>query len=163
MGVAALAEGLAATPLSKVIGDTAWVTPAVQTVHILAIAAVMAAILMTNLRALDAFGRDETLARFSHRYAGWIVGALLVLLASGSLLIVGEPQRSLENSVFWLKMSCLAVALLATATIHAPLAGNDAFWESKGRAVVLRGLAGSSLLVWVAIIFAGRWIAYAVT
>ena len=163
MGLAALASGLAATPLSKLIGDTAWVTPTVQTVHILAIAAIMAAILMTNLRALGVFGREETLARFSHRYAGWIVGALLVLLASGSLLIVGEPQRSLQNSVFWLKMSCLAVALLATATIHAPLARDECFWDSQGRAVVLRGLAGGSLLVWAAIIFAGRWIAYAVT
>lgn len=161
MPIAGLVQWLAATSLSKAIGDNAWVTPTVQTVHILAIAAIMSAILMTNLRALGALGREETLARFSHRYAGWIVVALLVLAASGSLLIVGEPQRSLENTVFWLKMSCLAVALVATAAIHAPLAYDDQFWGSKGRTLMLRGLAASSLLVWAATIFAGRWIAYA--
>jgi hypothetical protein len=156
----AVSMRLAGTSLSKTIGDNAWITPTVQTVHILAIAMIMAAVLMTNLRALGALGRQETLARFSHRYVGWIAGALVVLAASGSLLIIGEPQRSLGNPIFWLKMSCLAAVLLATAVIHAPLRRDGEFWDTGGRAVALRGLAFSSLLVWTAIIFSGRWIAY---
>jgi len=161
MSLDKLVSWLAATGASKAIGDHAWVTPTVQTVHILAIALIMSAILMTNLRALGALGRDEPLSRFSDRYGPWIWAALAVLAASGATLIVGEPRRSLENPVFLLKMGMLAVALTATLAILLPLRRDREFWLAGGRAAVLKGLAGSSLAVWVAIVFAGRWIAYA--
>jgi hypothetical protein len=154
---------LADTKLSTEIGAHGWVTPSVQTVHILAIAVIMSAILMTNLRALGAVGREESIARFSHQYAPWILGSLLVLLISGSALIIGEPKRALENPVFVLKMGLLAIALLLTAGIHAPLRRDADFWRNGSRLVVLRSMAGVSLGVWAGIIFAGRWIAYAVT
>ena len=154
---------LADTPVSLAIGDHAWITPTVQTVHILAIAIVMSAILMTNLKALGAVGHDDTLLGFSQLYAPWICGALIVLLFSGATLIVGEPRRSLENPVFILKMVLLCIALLLTAAIHAPLRRNAAFWGTARRGGLLRGMALLSLGVWAAIVFSGRWIAYAVT
>lgn len=163
MDVDKFATWLGSTEVSKQIGEHGWVTPLVQSIHILAIAAIMSAILMTNLRALGAVGREETLSRFSRRYLPWILFALLVLAVSGSTLIVGEPKRSLENPIFILKMGLLLVALAATAIIHAPLRANGEFWRPAGRTLVLRALACSSLAVWAGIIFAGRWIAYAAT
>lgn len=154
---------LADSPPSALIGAHNWITPAVQTVHIVAIAVVMAAILMTNLKALGALGGDATLEQFSESYLPWIKGALLVLLVSGSILIIGEPKRSLDNPVFGLKMACLLVALTLTAIIHAPLRRESGFWTAPARRIPLRGLAAVSLTLWTAIIFAGRWIAYAVT
>jgi hypothetical protein len=163
MNIGHFTSWLADTQVSKAIGDHAWVTPLVQTLHILAIAVIMSAILMTNLRALGVVGRDESLLRFSHRYAPWIAFALLALAISGATLIVGEPKRALENPVFVLKMGLLVLALAATAIIHAPLRYDAEFWRSKARTVALRSLAVSSLAVWAGIIFAGRWIAYAVS
>jgi hypothetical protein len=154
---------LADSPVSVTIGAHGWITPAVQTVHILAIAVIMAAILMTNLKALGAVGAEDTILGFSRRYAPWIGGALIVLLISGATLIVGEPRRSLENPVFILKMGLLCVALLLTAAIHAPLRRDAGFWQAGPRLAVLRGMAVVSLGVWAGIVFAGRWIAYAVT
>ena len=118
------------TPLSQAIQTAGWVVPAVQTVHILAIAAVMASALMIALR-LDA------------RFRPVIWWALPVLAATGLVMIVGEPVRSLENPVFQLKM-----ALLATAIVVALL-------PYKNRAVAV-----ASLSLWIGIVFAGRWIAY---
>jgi hypothetical protein len=163
MNVDAFVSWLADTPVSVGIGAHDWITPAVQTVHILAIASIMAAILMTNLRALGAVGHGESMARFSRVYTPRIGLALLVLLISGSTLIVGEPRRSLENPVFVLKMALLAAALLLAAAIHLPLRGDDEFWTPASRRPVLRALAAASLALWIAIIFAGRWIAYALT
>lgn len=154
------ANWLAASPLSVEIGAYDWITPAIQTVHIVAIAVVMAAILMTGLKALGALGRDETLAQFSRIFAPWIVGALIVLLVSGTALIVGEPHRALENPVFYVKMALLAFALALTGAIHAPLRKNAAYWAAPVRQTGLRAIVASSLLAWTAIIFAGRWIAY---
>jgi hypothetical protein len=153
-------EWLADTPLSVQLGAHDWITPSVQTVHIIAIAVIMAAILMTCLKALGLTGSDQTLAQFSRAFAPWIVGALIVLVLSGSTLIVGEPKRSLENPVFGLKMALLLVALALTVTIHAPLRQDELFWTIASRQLALRSIVAVSLLVWTAIIFAGRWIAY---
>ena len=161
MSLDAFVNWLAESPLSIAIGGHNWVTPAVQTVHILAIAAIMAGVLMTDLKALGAVGRGEPMLRFTRRYGPSALVALFIALVSGSTLIIGEPARSLQNPIFVLKMALLLSALVLTAAIHGPILRDESFWT--GRTLALRGLAGLSLLIWMSIIFAGRWIAYAVT
>src|SRR5712671_5180036 len=87
------------TPLSQTIQSAGWIVPAVQTIHILAIAAVVSSALMIALRS------DTRL-----RQVIW--WALPVLLATGIVMIIGEPVRSLANPVFQLKMALLASALV---------------------------------------------------
>jgi hypothetical protein len=58
--------------------------------------------------------------------------------------------------VFWAKMSFLACALIITGAIQ--LAVSRGFWDR--RRVIARITAVVSLLLWVSIVAAGRWIAY---
>ena len=132
------------TPLSQAIQSTAWVVPAVQTIHILAIAAVMSSVLMLDLRLLGIVGGDQPLARVTSRFRPVIWWTLPILLATGAVMIIGEPARSLANSVFQLKMLLLLAAIAVTAAFH------------KGPRIV----AVLSLSLWIGIVFAGRWIAY---
>src|SRR5882672_8258310 len=118
------------TPLSQAIQSAGWVVPAVQTIHILAIAAVTASALMIALR-LDA------------RFRPVIWWALPVLAATGLVMIVGEPVRSLENPVFQLKMALLVCAIVVSLLPY------------KNRPAAV-----ASLSLWIGIVFAGRWIAY---
>src|SRR5881227_3392388 len=67
------------TDWSQAIQSTPWVVPAVQTVHILAIATVLGAVLMINLRLLGLAGVDQPLARQSQRYLPVIWWTLPVL------------------------------------------------------------------------------------
>ena len=67
-----------ATPLSQAIQNAPWVVPTVQTVHILAIAALMASMLMINLRLVNWVGRDQPLAQVSQRFCPVIWWALPV-------------------------------------------------------------------------------------
>src|SRR5467141_1727408 len=132
------------TPLSQTIQSTGWIVPAVQTVHILSIAAVLSSVLMIDLRLMGFLGRDQPLARVSERFLPVIWWTLPVLLATGSVMIIGEPARSLANPVFQLKMALLVAAIAVTAALHK---------ESRIIAIL-------SLSLWVGIVFAGRWIAY---
>jgi hypothetical protein len=59
-------------------------------------------------------------------------------------------------------MLLLLSALALTAVIHAPLRRRADYWLAPERRPLLRGLATLSLGLWTAIVFAGRWIAYAV-
>jgi hypothetical protein len=158
--LAPFAGWLAATPVSMAIGSQAWITPAVQCVHILAIATVMSGMLMLNMRLLGAVGRQESLARFARRYLDWIWPALLVLLLSGAVLVVGEPKRELENQVFLLKMALVCAAAALTLTVQWPLGRDGAFWDAGGRRRLAQAIAVVCIAIWVAIVFSGRWIAY---
>jgi hypothetical protein len=149
------------TPLSQTIQTIGWIVPTVQTVHILAIAAVMASVLMIDLRLLGILGREQPVARVSGRFRPVIWWTLPILLASGMLMIIGEPVRSLENPIFQLKMGLLIAAIVATLSYQIPLGRDPAFWDITGsRRGAARVIAVLSLLLWVSIVFAGRWIAY---
>src|SRR5580700_1200575 len=115
---------LAATPLSQEIQDVSWIIPTVQTVHIVSIAIVMTSMAMLDLRLVGIAGRRQTLTDMAARFLPWVWIALVVLLCSGSILIIGEPARDLMNTVFWLKMSLLATGMLLTWTFQHMLRRN---------------------------------------
>ena len=147
-----------ATALSQAIQATKWVVPLVQTVHILAIAALLSSVLMINLRLLGVAGTDQTLARVSERFRPVVWWSLPVPLASGLILIIGEPARSLTNPFFQLKMCLLAVVLIVTLLSQRALNSDSGVWDK--RVATGRAIAMLSLLLWAGIVFAGRWIAY---
>lgn len=152
---------LAATSFSQVLQTVGWIIPAVQTVHILAVAAVVTSALMIDLRLLGIRGREQSVAAIAGRFLPFIWWPLPVLLATGSLLIIAEPARSLENPVFILKMGLLLAAAGITLACQIPLRRDAAFWElSVARRRAGQLIAGASIPLWVAIICAGRWIAY---
>lgn len=161
MTLHAFCEWLAQTPVSLVIQNVSWIIPSVQSIHILCIAIVMSAVFMVDLRLLGVIGRDQPVAAYTSRFLTWIWPTLGVLLISGSILITGEPTRSLENPAFQTKMVLLILAMITTAVLQRPTAKDPAYWElRRGRKLSAAGLAVLSLVLWVGIVFAGRWIAY---
>jgi hypothetical protein len=154
---------LAATPVSETIQTTGWIIPALQTIHILSVAVVFSSAIIVDLRIWRLLQRDVPLPDVARRFLPVIWPVLLILLITGSLLIIGEPRRSLLNTTFDLKMALLAVALALTAALQWRLssAPEARDWENKrGRRIAARLAATGSILAWCGILFAGRWIAY---
>ena len=152
---------LAATSLSHIIQTTKWVIPALQTIHILSVAVVFSSAVLVDLRLWRLLNRDVPLPELARRFLPTIWPVLLVLLITGSLLIIGEPKRSLLNSAFYLKMALLAVAIVLTAWLQWSLSSSPNFWDTnKVRRMAGQFAATLSILVWCGILFAGRWIAY---
>jgi hypothetical protein len=157
-------DWLAAAPVSLTLQGVSWLVPTVQTLHILAIAAVLTSASMINLRLAGVGARTLTLAAATARFVPWVWSAVVVLALSGSILIVIEPRRPLTNPVFFLKLALIvAVALVMLATSW-PLRRDALYWE---RSVARRRLGWSiavlSTALWIGVICAGRWIAYTLT
>ncbi|MGC1643056.1 MAG: hypothetical protein WA781_20845, partial [Pseudolabrys sp.] len=85
------------TTLSQAIQVTKWVVPTVQTVHILAIAAVASSALMIDLRLIGVFWADRPMRNVSSRFLPFVWWPLLILFVTGALMIIAEPARSLKN------------------------------------------------------------------
>jgi len=161
MSLEAFANWLSQTPASQVVQNVSWIIPSVQSIHIMCISIVMSAVVMVDLRLLGVIGRDQPTAAYTSRFLSWVWPTLALLLLSGSILITGEPGRSLLNPAFQTKMVLLVLAMITTFVLQRPTFKDPAFWElTRGHRMSARVLAVISLVLWVGIVFAGRWIAY---
>lgn len=152
---------LSQTPLSVAFQSSSWVVATTQTVHILGIALVFTSGLMMSLKLLGIAGRDLTVGAYAARFMPWIWCPLLVLLLSGAVLIISEPARSLENPAFMLKMVLLAGVIVMMLILQISISRYPADWESSaGKRTKAKIVALVSLVLWMAIISAGRWIGY---
>jgi hypothetical protein len=155
------AHWLAQTRISLAIQTNLWVIPAMQSIHIVAIGAVLSSVFMMDLRIFGWAGTDETPGQTARRFAPWLWGALAVLFVTGALMVVGEPVRELLSLSFWLKMSLIIVGAALAAAFQATLRrhGGDRE-ESFVNRWTTKGLAALTFLVWCAIVVLGRLIAY---
>lgn len=157
-----LAIWISNQPLSLAIGTHFWVIPILQVLHILAIAMAFGSVVMINMRILGVAGGSRTMARTVQRFVPWIWWSLLVLVATGIGMIVGEPVRELVNPIFWIKMILVVAMILLSLGFQAGARRHMATWETThdGSVAVRIGAVGI-ILLWCAIMAAGRWIAYA--
>jgi hypothetical protein len=154
------AQWLAGTSFSHGVQRTLWLIPVLQSIHILGIAVVLSSVAMIELRIVGVV-KSQTMIQTAHRFLPWLWAGLILLAATGILLIVGEPKRSLPNPAFQLKMLMLALALAVALAFRASLRPDTTFWTRSSNARRLtNALAILAFLLWCAIAVAGRWIAY---
>lgn len=150
------------TSVSTEIREVSWIIPTVQSIHIVAIAVVLGSAIVSDLRLAGVLATDETPQTVVRRHLPWMWGALLVLLATGAVMAVGEPNRVLTNSVFWLKMSLVLIAFVLTLLFRLPILNPEFRIEHGHWAKMVKPMAWASLLIWIVVVYCGRWIAYVI-
>lgn len=150
----AFAAWLQATPPAQLIGNSAWLYPAVNVVHVLGIALLFGAIAVLDLRLLGLWRGSpvDAVARPSVRVAGF---GLAVALLSGLALFAAQATDYVDNPYLYAKFAAIALALLNLALLHRSGALARGL-ETTG----LRLAGGLSLLLWLLAISFGRLIAY---
>jgi hypothetical protein len=157
--VSEFAEWLQATSLSATIQAVGWIIPLLQSIHIVTIGVVFVSSLMIALRVLGRMRADEPFTAVWGRFAPWMWSGLVVMAVTGLLLVVGEPVREFTALSFWIKMTLLAIGIIGTAWFgHAfrPAAPRARPEFSLGAKTAAVGI----VVLWLAIIFLGRAIAY---
>jgi hypothetical protein len=138
-----------------------WIIPAIQSIHIVGIAMVVGSVLMIDLRILGLTWTDQTLRQTTQRFDPWLTGSLWLLLATGILMVIGEPVRELVTFSFWMKMTLVATGAAVAMVFRRTLRRHERLWEEtlvhRG---AIKGLAVGTFLIWMAIIVLGRLIAY---
>jgi len=124
---------------------------------ILAISALLIAALMINFRVLNVGNKSDAASVVISQYVNIIWLALPILFISGSILIVGEPARSLANPAFQMKIIMLLMVIAITLSIQKIRAPNGTPLRSDRKVKLLAVL---SLMLWFGIVACGRWIAY---
>ena len=155
------AEWLATTSPSVYIqNNNAWAIPAIQSIHIVGIAIVMGAVFMIYLRALGWAGMDQTLRENVNRFGPWLTWGLYLQLATGILMVIGEPVRELVTFSFWAKMFLVADMTLLAIAFQSSVRKHELRWEEAIKHRAVQGLMIFTFLIWAFIIVLGRLIAY---
>jgi len=153
-------DWLSTTPVSIAFQEASWFVPLVQTVHILAIAIVLAAVAMLSLR-LIVMSSGTFEQGLSTDWIPWVWSALVVLLITGVLLTITEPSRELLNMVFRIKMLLVLVLAGTLTIIQVRVRRDKRYWTSSpSRQRVARFIGVLCLVLGVCLVTAGRWIAY---
>jgi hypothetical protein len=144
---------LAHSALGRAMQNSKWGFALVETVHLLAIAALGGSVLLVDLRLLGVILKRES-ARVIGRDLGRILlGSLVLLIFSGIALLSEEALKCYYSPAFRWKMALLASAVLFYFTLHRRALlhtdrGTPTAW-SRTAAII-------SLTLWLGVGVAGR-------
>jgi uncharacterized membrane protein SirB2 len=162
VGLQEFATWLQATQFSLVIQSIEWIVPLLQSVHILLIGVVFVSVLMIALRVLGLARTEESLAAVWARFAPFLWGGLLLMAVTGVLLTISEPLRELMTISFRLKMLLLVIGITSAALFgHSVRRGiRGGTLDPVRLPAGIRVAAACTIVLWLAVIFLGRAIAY---
>lgn len=144
------------TLVNRMINDSSWLFPAIEAVHIVALAMLLGAIVMLNLRVLGFALNSKPLARLHAELAPWTFWSLVTILSTGFLLFTSEAVKSYLSGPFRIKMVLLALAIALHYTVQRRMMrfGPDV-QPLSGRLTAM-----VALVLWFGVGFAGRAIGF---
>jgi hypothetical protein len=149
-------DWLELTAIGEVVRGSIWLFPAIEAVHLLALAMIGGAVLVVDLRLLGVGLREQSLSSVARNAQPWLVASLLAMIATGVPLFLSEAVKCYFNPSFWVKMITLVVATVFAFTVRR--------WVTTGRwatPVAVQKLTGAtSLSLWLVVAAAGRWIGF---
>lgn len=155
-----LASWVEAGALSQALRASVWLYPLVNTAHVVGIALLFGAIAPLDLRLLGCW-RTVPPGPLLRTAVPVSVAGLVLALSSGALLFLARPLDYVREPLFGMKMVLLALAVLNALALRRSPAW-QAVQHGSGRTAPRRGQAAAlaSLLLWLAVITAGRLIGY---
>ncbi len=149
------------TPLGAGVRQSLWLFPAIETLHLLGMSALVATIAALNLRLLGCAMRRTPVSQLTHRLLPWAWCGFAVQVVTGGLLFSSEAVRMVANPAFRLKMLLIATAGLHALVFHLAARRRMPSWDERKTLPVAARIAGLvSILIWIGVVAAGRWIGF---
>jgi hypothetical protein len=126
--------------------------PGILAVHTIGLAFIAGLNVALDLRLLGVASRIPTTTFERFLPMMWL--GLWLNILSGVALLIGYPTKALTNPVFYLKLACIAAALVILSRVRRRLSGEPV--PSRE----LKMLAAASLACWAGAVVAGRLLAY---
>ena len=149
------------TPFSNFMRSSVWAEPVVETIHVLTLTMFLGFAVLLDLRLLGLALKRVRMSEVIAQLNPWLFLAYGVMLANGVLLFCGDPVAFWSTFPFKAKMVMLVLAGLNILIFNSTVGRRVAEWDLVPNTPVAAKLAGGvSILLWFAIIAAGRAIAY---
>ena len=144
------------TWLNKFINDSKWLFPAIEGVHIVALALLFGTVILLNLRMLEVLMKGRSMPRLLREFEPWTLWSLAVILLTGLLLFIAEAVKSFYSTPFRIKIAVLVVAILFHFGVSLRLMRK----EDLVRPAWSKLAAVLAIAMWITVGFAGRAIGF---
>ena len=133
----------------------------IESFHVWSLCLFFGMTVMFDLRLLGWTMRKVPVSEVIRRLQPWTIAGFVLMVISGSLLVLAIPARSYQNIFFRAKMLLLLLAGLNVLIFHVRVFPSVAKWDVDAVPPRAARVAGAlSLSLWVGIVVAGRMIAY---
>lgn len=146
--------------VSDYVRSSPWAYPILETVHMFGLGLVFGGMFAFDLRLLGVH-RDLSIVTLAHHVLPWVWFGFLINVVSGVLLFLSDPVTFGLNLAFQIKIGMLCVIGMSVLWFQRYIFPQLGSWDRKTvppRSA--RALAALSILLWMAVITAGRMIAY---
>lgn len=149
------------TSVGSHISDSLWLFPLIESIHVWGIVILVSATGMLDLRLLGLVLKEQSVSKLNRTLLPWAWCGFGIMVLSGVLLFSSEATKLYNNGAFLLKMVLILLAGINALVFHTTIYQRVDKWDVSAVTPVAAKLAGAfSLVLWVGVIFAGRWIAY---
>lgn len=135
--------------------QSAWLYPAIETLHLCGLGLLFGSVVMMDLRILGV-GRQIEPGRLAGMGVPLATGGVTLSAATGLLLFVTSADTLIGSTLFLAKISLIFLLLLNAASVR--MRADEV--SADGAPAGLRCQAAISIAGWIAVIAMGRWLAY---
>jgi hypothetical protein len=151
---------LESLPVSAHIGESWWF-PFLESIHVLTATFLVGSILMVDLRLVGLAARGYSVRRIVWEVVPWTYAASAFSVVTGVGLFMTRATHYVANPAFQIKMVLLVLAGINMAVFHLITARGIERSDEVGVITSASRFAGAcSLLLWIGILLAGRWIGH---
>jgi hypothetical protein len=161
MSITEFCQWLYDTQLGVMVRESESLFPWAESVHVLAIAAVVGSISFVDLRLLALASRDRPVSALVREVLPitWI--AFVVAVGSGVMLFASNALEYYNNPSFRIKIVLLMLAGMNMLVFHGLTYRGVGRWDSSPHTPLGAKIAGgTSLLLWIGVVAFGRWIGF---
>ena len=149
------------TSLSESIRDSLWLFPAIETIHVIAIALVFGSIARLDLRLTGLVSRSRPVTRVSEEMLPWTWASFVIATVFGLLLFSSKPLTYLAIAFFDVKMILMVLAGINMLLFQHFTFRTVALWDRDPiPPAAVRITASLSLAFWVSVVICGRFIGF---
>jgi len=143
--------------IGEAIRNSQWLFPVIESVHLLGLVVIAGAVLVVDMRLFGLGLRQQPVAQLARDTQPWLIGSLMVMLTTGSLLFLAEAIKCYYSPAFAVKITSLLLAITFTLTVRRKVVLAD---EGRVRPLWSRLVAVVSLALWSGVGIGGRWIGF---
>jgi hypothetical protein len=163
MDIAALLKSIESTSLAGWIRDSLYAFPLIESFHVIGLTLVFGTIAIVDLRLLGLASVQRPFSRVAE-IVRWTWAAFGLTILTGSLMFITNASVYFSNLQFRWKILLIALSGLNIVVFELTCGRNVHRWDKDKAAPPLGKLAGIlSLILWVSIIFLGRWVGFTTT
>lgn len=149
------------TAVGSAIRQSLWLFPAIETMHLLGMASLVATITLLDLRLLGWAMPERRVSQMAARLLPWAWLGFGVQVVTGTLLFSSEAVKIYGNPAFRLKMLFLLLAGIQALIFQTFVSRKLPAWDDRQALPIMAKLMGLiSILLWIAIVTAGRFIGF---